>query len=48
MPKGSGPERWIESEAKVMERHMLYFDTGVRTCIESHVGVPFSVKGRVV
>lgn len=37
-----GPERWLESEKKyrAMDKTMLVFGAGTRTCIGKHVSLP--------
>lgn len=31
------PDRWIQGDAAMMDRHMLQFGTGSRTCVGKHV-----------
>ena len=31
------PQRWLEGDVKLMEKHMLHFDAGTRTCLGMNV-----------
>lgn len=34
------PSRWLEQDSTIMEKHMLHFGAGTRTCIGKNVSLP--------
>ena len=37
------PRRWLEGDSKMMDKYMIQFGAGTRTCIGKNVSAPFSL-----